>query len=575
MALRSGIVAVSILVLAPALPERALAQATAPSRVTPQTFAPPVVSGNGGISLPETLSVTAPAGAENLSVSVGTIIVDGGQPQFADVIAAASAKIRNRRVTVAALYAAAGEIEAAYAQAGLVLVRVTIPPQKLVNGGAFKISIIDGFIEAIDDASVPERVRGLVRARAVELIGMRGLTLAQIERQLLLAGDVPGVQLRSALTRGSVAGGTKLVLEGDWRPVSLAVGADNKQGREYRRTAFSARGSLNSVFGFGELVYGSAITGRDAGTLLGGAPLRRIFGLGVVAPIGIGGLTLNPEYTRSDTNPRVSGGALQTRGLYERLAVRAAYPLIKTRTESLNIAGSFEVINERQTLTGFATKLNEDRLRIFTLGLDWSKALAWDANFSSGLTLTQGVDGLGARNAAEALASTIPLSRQGSRPDFSKIDGRFRYNQNLALGLTAAAILRGQATFTGALPSAAQFALDGDESLSAFPLGALSADSGATARAELARPWFVEASPFGVIISPYLFAAYGAGRLERPTALELRHIRATSFGAGLRFNGSEASTGINTQATLEVGRAHSNSIARDQTRVTASFTLQY
>ena len=561
MALRSGIVAVSILVLAPALPERALAQATAPSRVTPQTFAPPVVSGNGGISLPETLSVTAPAGAENLSVSVGTIIVDGGQPQFADVIAAASAKIRNRRVTVAALYAAAGEIEAAYAQAGLVLVRVTIPPQKLVNGGAFKISIIDGFIEAIDDASVPERVRGL--------------TLAQIERQLLLAGDVPGVQLRSALTRGSVAGGTKLVLEGDWRPVSLAVGADNKQGTEYRRTAFSARGSLNSVFGFGELVYGSAITGRDAGTLLGGAPLRRIFGLGVVAPIGIGGLTLNPEYTRSDTNPRVSGGALQTRGLYERLAVRAAYPLIKTRTESLNIAGSFELINERQTLTGFATKLNEDRLRIFTLGLDWSKALAWDANFSSGLTLTQGVDGLGARNAAEALASTIPLSRQGSRPDFSKIDGRFRYNQNLALGLTAAAILRGQATFTGALPSAAQFALDGDESLSAFPLGALSADSGATARAELARPWFVEASPFGVIISPYLFAAYGAGRLERPTALELRHIRATSFGAGLRFNGSEASTGINTQATLEVGRAHSNSIARDQTRVTASFTLQY
>ena len=39
-------------------------------------------------------------------------------------------------------------------------------------------------------------------------------------------------------------------------------------------------------------------------------------------------------------------GAAQITGQYERLVLRATYPLIKTRRQSLDLTGSFELLSE-------------------------------------------------------------------------------------------------------------------------------------------------------------------------------------------------------------------------------------
>ena len=53
-----------------------------------------------------------------------------------------------RPVSGADIFAAARALEAAYANAGYVLVRITLPPQKLVNGSKLRLVVVDGLSSA-------------------------------------------------------------------------------------------------------------------------------------------------------------------------------------------------------------------------------------------------------------------------------------------------------------------------------------------------------------------------------------------------------------------------------------------
>ena len=186
------------------LPTCALAQTA--SQIAPPSFRPNLERG-GGFSLGGGGGLTAPAGAEKLFVRLANIKVDGGRPELVAAVEELKARLIGRQVSAAEVFAAARDLEAAYARAGYVLVRVVLPPQQLVTGGTLRLSIIDGFIERIDSEGVPERVRPRIAAMTASLIGQRGVTLREIERRLLLAGDTPGVILRSTLSSGKEQGG--------------------------------------------------------------------------------------------------------------------------------------------------------------------------------------------------------------------------------------------------------------------------------------------------------------------------------------------------------------------------------
>ncbi len=159
-------------------------------------------------------------------------------------------EISGKRVSVAQIYAFARSIEQAYAQAGYTLARVVVPPQKIVNQGTLVIVVVDGFIEDVDVAGVPERVRGTVAARLGFLIGRRHIRLGVIERGLLIAGNIPGLKLRSTLMRGASDGGARLVLEGEHDLVTGSLGTDDRLNRSLG--TWQLRGSIaaNSALGF-------------------------------------------------------------------------------------------------------------------------------------------------------------------------------------------------------------------------------------------------------------------------------------------------------------------------------------
>ncbi len=476
---------------------------------------------------------------------VGGVEVAGTFPGFRSETAALLASLTGKRVTVARIYEAADALEHAYSAAGYFLARVVVPPQKLVDGGTLHLTVIDGFIERVDVKDVPARQRREVAARMAAVVGEHHLMLAEIERRLLLVSDIPGLRLRSTLAGGNTPGGTLLVLQATQSYATGTIGFDDRLPASLGPWAINASAALNSVLGFGEQAYASAQSSPDVG------PARlRLIGGGVTLPIGPDGFSVNPEYTKSMARPTPAAGTPATTGDFERFALRASYPVIRTRTGNLALQASLEWINENLAPIGFTTDFYRDDYQAARLRAVYGFLLAPGVPMQLTGALSRG---LGGRTAT----STLPLSRQGASPDFTAAMLEVSVQHALPASLLLAVTGRAQTSFDSPLMLAEQVSLDGVDALSSFADGTLSVDQGVTLRIELSRPLTLTIAGQGIGFSPYLFGAGGWGELVMPTVVEHRDIGAGSAGVGLRTDAGIAGL-IGSSLALEFARKFSD-----------------
>jgi hemolysin activation/secretion protein len=388
------------------------------------------------------------------------------------------------------------------------------------------------------------------------LIGRRHVKLAEIERRLLIAGDVPGLRLKSTLARGETLGGTLLVLEGTHRLVTATASIDNRLPSSLGTWSYGTSVALNSAFGLGEQFYVSAQASGDPGLILDSASPLRVLGAGAVFPLGTDGWILNPEYTNSRSQPVPVSGGLANIGQFERFALRSSYPVIRTRTDVLSLSAAFEYINQSIALPLFSTDLNRDRYGALRVGAAYETGLPWwGAALQTSAIFSQGTGG---RDSADALASGIPLSRQGADPNFSKVTFDAHVTQPLANEFRMEFFGRAQTSFGTPLLVSEQFSLDGPLAVSAYPSGTLNVDEGGTLRAELIRSFAAIGTAVPVILSPYGFGVFGVGRLVEPTIVELAVVRSGAIGAGVRGSIDMPGGYQGAALGLEVARQFSN-----------------
>ena len=547
-------------------------QAVAPSRVTPSTLAPPVGPA-GAITVTSPAGLTPPQNASNLSVAISNVTVEGGFPELEAETEAVTAKLRGRRVTVAEIFAAANAIEQAYAARGYVLVRVAVPPQQLKNGGPLRLVVVDGFVESVDVKGVPERQRALVQARLASLIGKRHVTLAEIERRLILASDIPGLVLSSTIARGTAPGGTLLVLEATWSPIAGTFGFDNRLPPSLGNWELNGALAVNSPLGYGEQLYGAASTGYNLGKVFDATTPMQLLGVGAVLPLGVDGLKINPEYTNSVTRPAPVPGAPPDVGYYQRFDLRASYPLILTRAQALTFQATYEWAQEHLSPIGFDTDIYDDQYNVARLQLEDHLRLPYGL-LAGTLVFSQG---LGGRGETQAALTNVPLSQQGAFPTFSK-SGSMQPGRSLCPTICRALIGQAQTSFGHPLFIAEQFSLDGSQAASAYPLGTFSVDEGATLRGEIQRAY-----PFGWTqgrgtIAPYIFGAASQGWIDDPTAVQPGHINAESFGVGLRLGADTPTPVLPLGATfsIELARGFSNVVGEGQVyRGNVAFAVKF
>lgn len=544
--------ALALVALIPAISASAaygqVTPAPAPSQVTPRTVIPQSPPPRAG-QLPILPRVRAPEGAETLHVSIADIEVDNGFPELAEKTRDLTEPFRSRRVSVADLYALAAEIEAAYARAGFVLVRVNPAPQELADGGTAHLLVTDGFIEASDVGAIPAHLRGPVAAALAPLVGRHHLTRATLERRVLLAGRVAGAQLTTTLARGSQPGGVRLVANAQYDGVSGQLSFDNRLGSAFGRHELNLQVALASQFGLGEQIYGFLSVDPDPDLTFARRSPRRVGLVGLSLPLGHNGLQLNGEATLSRTYPRVAGALFSTRGTFNRIALRLRAPVVLTRAYALDASLSIDATDEKQDAWQFGITLTHDRLRVARFTLDGS-ARVGAAGLRGQIELSQGIAGLGARGLVDAVASGTGFSRAGVVPDFSKALVSLSATAPGPAGLQFSAIFRAQQMLHGAAPSSELFALDGDDSLSSFDSGATGLDSGWTARLQVAQPFQIAKGRLALM--PYLYGAIGHGTLRANNPAEFTG--ASDMGAGFSLTEQGGRQGLHPFVRMEFGR---------------------
>ena len=103
-----------------------------------------------------------------------------------------------------------------------------------------------------------------------------------------------------------------------------------------------------------------------------------------------------------------------------------------------------------------------------------------------GAEYSQGLNVFGARTAAEAAESTVPLSQQGADAVFSKLTGHLEINQALPYDFFVAGMAYGQTSFNQPLLLSEQFDIDGAKMLSGFTAGEFFGDRAWVVRRESA-----------------------------------------------------------------------------------------
>jgi len=547
------------------------AQAQAPSQVTPRDVRPPPQAPAAPPPAPVAPDA-APPGAQALSVTVSEVVVDGGFPELSAETARLIAPFRGRRSTVAELYGLAAKIEQAYAAAGFVLVRVNPPPQDLIDGGAFHLAVVDGFIEAVDMDHVSPHVRRPVGMYLRPLVGRRHLTEAMLERHVLLAGQVAGARLTTALGRGARPGGVKLVVNADYDAVSGQVSLDNHLGSAFDSREANVQLAVSSLLGWGEQVYGFASFDPDLQRTFQSRAPRRVGSLGVSLPVGSWGLVINPEATMSRTYPKPPPGAPPTFGLYDRYVLRAIAPLILRRAYGLNAGLAFEAVDERQEAYEFGLTLSHDRLRVARASLDGYDSVFGPFSLRGHVELSRGIDGLGARTLADAAASNVPLSRPGVTGAFTKL----LFDGSAALpaphGVTVQIMVRGQAALAGVMPSSELFALDAPNALSSFESGATGADGGWTVRAQAGRTFTPTAWGGRAAITPYVYGAAGRATYRFDTPGQITG--ASDYGAGLDLRFQPKTGWVRPFLTLEFGHHNQDGLTHADERLSVAAGVQ-
>lgn len=257
------------------------------------------------------------------------VTVEGATALPADAIATAYRPYLAKTVSQADLTAIAVRISDLYRAAGYHLSRAIVPPQD-VTGGRIRIRVIEGRI--VDIVLKGERaaqfgVRPLLAPIAAESPSRR----ATLERQLLMANDLPGVRITDAALEeiGATSGRFRLIVSVKTWEVFTALGLDNRGS--------DAIGPWQSYFAtsFNSLLVGGDTLGVNLSTVPN-TPQELGFGrLFYNAPIGNDGARIGFVGAYGEQRPGDYRSAIDTVDRAGTFDVRGSIVAIRSREQTL------------------------------------------------------------------------------------------------------------------------------------------------------------------------------------------------------------------------------------------------
>jgi hemolysin activation/secretion protein len=509
-----------------AVPCIAVAQVIPPSeqpgRAREQFIQPPAPlaqPGGAGISLPSTV---APPGAQNIRVFITGLQIVGSTVYSPDELAPLYDGLIGHESSLQAVYDLAQRITAKYGNDGYVLSRAIVPPQRLnPQGAVVRIEIVEGYIDAVEWPPQLGRYRDVFTSYAAKITAQRPVNIKTIERNMLLAGDLPGLKFSTSLrpSKTNVAAST-LIVEVTEKPVALSAQVDNRGTAARGPLELQGSATLNNLAGQHE-----ALTMTWAGAI----PFNELEYVAVnyKQVLTSEGLAVFADGSYSWGKPgTVQLETLQYRTLGPYGDFGFSFPVIRSRESNLTLAGLFFASNNESDVLG--ALFNNDQLRGFRAKADADFADRWQGINQLNLTVSQGIEGLGSTQNGNPLAS-----RAAGRVDFTKVEATLSRTQPLFDRFSAYVSGYGQYGATPLL-TPEQCGFGGRYFGRAFDPSQLLGDSCLEAIGEL-RYDVASNIPQLSQSQLYAFADYGDLHTTSPAVGTPANSHAASAGAGLRL----------------------------------------
>ncbi len=299
---------------------------------------------------------------------------------------------------------------------------VQIPAQDIANG-ELRLAVVAGRITDVTVRGDAGRFRDTLSDRIDQLKGLFPLNQRDIERVLLLAGDVPGLDVNLALKS---AGGTPGNLAGDLNidanSVVLLANVQNPGSRQLGREIATIRGEIYGLTGLSDLTYISLSNSFQFDE-------QHVGQIGHEMGIGASGLRVGARFNYAESRPDITGLDLKTRSIIAGLDFK--YPLVRRVTQTISSGIGFEYVNQRTQLLSNAapSPFSRDRISVLYGRLDASFRKprndgqdAW--TLDTGVEMRQGLDILGA-NPRRAVVNGFAASRFDGNSKATVVRGTF------------------------------------------------------------------------------------------------------------------------------------------------------
>ncbi len=305
----------------------------------------------------------APAGAENIKFKFGGVQLNGLNTYTEEEIYPLYKNIMGETITLADLYSLANRITSKYRNDGYILTQVVVPPQT-IESGIPRLRVVEGYIDnvTIQGGSEDSTALKTIQNYARQISNGGALNIADMERQLLLINDLPGMSARSVISPSTTkSGAADLLVILERNPYEALVSIDNHGSRFLGPVQLGAAGRLNSFFGRNETITAQTVLAPD-----GGAEL--LYGsLGYEQPVGRHGTTLSLTGSITDTDPGYTLSQFGVEGLSRSIALQAKHPLIRSRGTNVFGRLTFDWRNV-DSKNSFTPKI-EDRIRAIRAGV--------------------------------------------------------------------------------------------------------------------------------------------------------------------------------------------------------------
>ncbi|MBS0538847.1 MAG: ShlB/FhaC/HecB family hemolysin secretion/activation protein [Proteobacteria bacterium] len=480
------------------------------------------------IDVPASGGVQVPPDLARREVAFRNVTVEGatafGPADFAPLFA----PILNRRVAFSEVVAAVNRITQLYEKGGYVFYSVVLPKQDL-DGDRLRVVVLEGSVSRIEieDGISSPAVRERIEALLGRLKGRHPLKRADLERQLLLAADTPGVSLAAAARPDPSGDPAKVVLVvgGTFERFTPIATIDSFQTTPDTSVNFRVGGIGRSL-----------LTGGDALELryLSAVPWGRLhlFDVRYGLPVGLDGgrLSFLGQMVWQRPPATLNGQPVDFLGRSILGRVQYTHPIVRRLDWTVTGFGMVDVIDVDYTLAGIGVP--GDSLRVLRSG--------------SAAVFKDGLDGVWSATALASVgldvASAVARNRAYAGPSFFKLNVDVQRIQ--PLGRHFALVLRAAGQMSGGtLPAAEVFSFGGRDFGRAFNVSESVADRGAAVSAELryAVDWL------GIdrkLADPqlYVFADHGwlssADPLNAPVFAQ-----ASTAGGGVRVRAFQKYTG--------------------------------